>query len=621
MAIVSLVPLAFVPNGYFIFLPIKFTLVTVLVFGGLALLIAQRKPLALSTALFLYLAFLGVLILAALFGVGGLISWIGYPGRSLGLIAWATFGGAFFLGSSTRDRRTREQISLAASAASILISAYALFQAAGVDPLEWSEAVDVSRARSTLGNAAFLGAYLTLIVPLCVRLALAPFRLGERVIHALAALVGIAALLSTQTRGAWLGVIAGLALLAMLEVKRIRSAPGWSLVAAGLALALVIVLAAFSPLAPRIRSIFDPTTGTARGRLTQWQLTLDLIRDRPIAGWGPETYAFVFPRYIDAEFERKVGREVIPDRAHNFFLDIASIAGVSGLAAVLAALALIIWSVARLKTRDPVTIGIAAACIAYFVQLQFSFSTPDLDTMFWLFAGVLAAPTVRRSFTVPKISALAPAACAVLLFVWGIGDVIADQQLRQALEAEESGRPVEALTSVGEAVSSGRGRTQYLQAAERLYRSVGEASGNPHYFITGLQIVERAIRSAPRDSELAMDRADLFLSWGQTGEEQRIDSAITEYEKILASDPFSSRVHLKVGVAYVIAGRTEEAEKAWLTAADLAPRSTAPLINLGRLYEQSQRLAEARRAYEQALLIAPEDVQASAGLKRLGLQP
>lgn len=618
-AIAVAIPLALDPAGYFVFLPIKSTLAGVLVAAGLAALILERRPLSVSPSVIGWVVLLVVLAASSVLGIGGLTSWIGYPSRSLGVIAWVVFGGAFFLGSSFPEARERRFVLQSASAASIVVSVYALAQAAGIDPIQWSENIDVRRTRSTLGNAALLGAYLAMIVPLAGRLSFSseePRRL--RWLYIAAAGLGAIALLTTGTRGAWLGAIAGIAMVLLLEFRRLRTSPGWAFGLVGLAVVVVILLATVSPFASRIRSIADPTGGTARGRVLQWGLTMSLIASRPVLGWGPETYAFAFPRYVDAEFERAVGRAVVPDRAHNLFLDMASSSGAVAVATFLVILATLTRAVLVTRERDAFTVAIAGAVAAYLVQLQFSISVPDLDTVFWLLAGLLVATARKRPIVFSPAWAVVPALAGIALLLWGATDIAADRALRRALNAEAAGMFVRAQSLVEQAFDRAPLRVQYLQAAARLNRRAGERSGSEEDFMRGLEIIARARAVTPRDLELAMDRADLLISWGEVaGDPNLIKRAALGYERILVIDQASSRAHLKLGVAYVQVGRIADAETEWRTASSLSPRSPGPLINLGVLYEQEGEKDKARKAFMKALKLDPENAFVRESLRRL----
>jgi len=615
------VPLAMDPGGYFIFLPLKWALTTALVAAGMAAAIIERRGFARDAATAAWAALLAVVVLAALVGKGGLTSWIGYPGRYLGVIAWAIFLGAFVLGRSLTDEGERTRLVRAAAAGSLLVSAYAVLQELGIDLIEWEPHIDTTRARSTLGNAAFLGAFLAMIVPLTGRLALAPSSPRRaRALYATAATLGTVALLTTETRGAWLGALMGVLVMLALDHRRLRALPRREVaVVAAAVLVGVIALATVSPYAARVRSIVDPSEATGEGRLIQWERTFDLVAERPLLGWGPETYVFTFPQFIDAEFEREVGRTVIPDRAHNLFLDVAATTGFLGVVAFLAVVTLVARGVTRDRQRDPLTVGLAGACVAYLVQLQFSISLPDLDAIFWLLAGVAlaaatparvqsssVAPTQPAAAAVPRAWAIAPVLASVIVLAWGGMEVTADRTLRRALESEADGDFLEAQRLVDRAADRAPLRAQYLQGAARLHGRIGELNGRGDDFERALAAIDDARGLVPKDLELDLDRADVLLAWGEVvGDGDLIADAALQYEAIIGRDRFSSRAHLRLGVAYVQLDRSEAAEAEWLTAASLAPDSPAPLVNLGRLYAQEGREDDARRALGEALRVDP----------------
>lgn len=615
-----LVPIALDPGGYFMFLPVKWAVATALVAAGLAALLLGRRGLAWCPAVAAWVALLIVLAAASALGIGGLTSWIGYPGRYLGVIAWATFFGAFVLGASLRDDRDRGVVIRATVGASLVVSVYAILQAFEIDPIDWDENLDVSRTRSTLGNAAFLGAYLAMIVPLAGRLALADDETDRvRTLHAVAALLATVALLTTETRGAWIGAVAGIIAVSALERRRLGALGPRALAAAGTVVALAILgLATVSPWAERVRSITDPSAATGRGRLIQWERTWDLITGRPVLGWGPETYAFAFPPFIDAEFEREVGRAVVPDRAHNVFLDLAATSGVLGVAAYVAVLALLVRAVAQATPRDPTVVALAGACAAYVVQLQFSFPVADVDVVFWLLAGLLVAATAPTLKVVARTWMVAPAMVALAALAWGGAELVGDRLLRDSLDAEAAGNLDEAQRLVDQAADIVPARAQYDQAAARLHVRVGEATGNAADFERGLDALGDARRLVPRDLELAMDRADVLLSWGEvTDDDDLLGASVHGYQSVLRSDPASSRAHLRLGVAYVQLGREDDAEREWLEAASLAPTSSGPLVNLGLLYEQQGRTEEARQALRRAVDLDADNTTARDALRRL----
>jgi len=93
-----------------------------------------------------------------------------------------------------------------------------------------------------------------------------------------------------------------------------------------------------------------------------------------VLGVGPEGYRVVFPQVVPASYVRRHGTAVVPDRAHNGILDVAAEGGIlaGGLyAALLAMVVVVAWR--ALRSRDPLTLALACAVVAYVVQQQFLF--------------------------------------------------------------------------------------------------------------------------------------------------------------------------------------------------------------------------------------------------------
>jgi O-antigen ligase len=93
------------------------------------------------------------------------------------------------------------------------------------------------------------------------------------------------AIVLSQTRNAWLGMLSGLAVVALLRAPRTL----WLLVSA---VALVFIL--------RPATVLDRMTVTdasSRDRIYMWQAGVDMIQDKPIFGQGPDMIQAVYPTY------------------------------------------------------------------------------------------------------------------------------------------------------------------------------------------------------------------------------------------------------------------------------------------------------------------------------------
>jgi hypothetical protein len=102
---------------------------------------------------------------------------------------------------------------------------------------------------------------------------------------ALAAPVSAWALVVSQTRSAWLGTLAGLAVVAVLKAPR-------TLIALGAAVAALLLL---RPAA--ITSRLTIHDASSVDRIFMWRAGADMIREKPIFGQGPNMILRVYPDY------------------------------------------------------------------------------------------------------------------------------------------------------------------------------------------------------------------------------------------------------------------------------------------------------------------------------------
>jgi tetratricopeptide (TPR) repeat protein len=183
-------------------------------------------------------------------------------------------------------------------------------------------------------------------------------------------------------------------------------------------------------------------------------------------------------------------------------------------------------------------------------------------------------------------------------------DVAADHEVKSALAESASGRSEQALAAADRAVDLRPDSIRYWFAAATVAARSGSGAG----LDAALLRFDRGLVISPGDPILLREWAATLLTKARrSGDAGDIAVAIDGWEGLVAADPNSARNRLELGVAYAAANRLKEAETAWLKAADLAPTSVAPWVNLAVLYLESDRPADARAAVEQAESIDPDD--------------
>jgi putative inorganic carbon (HCO3(-)) transporter len=203
----------------------------------------------------------------------------------------------------------------------------------------WSDANSVARGTvriySTLENPNLLGGYLLPLLPLALVALLRWPGLARRLFALAALLLGIVALVLTYSRGAWMGMVASLAVLALLLAMRQTRhwPPLWRrlfplLLLLGGAAALAVLVTQVEPLRVRVMSLLAGREDSSNNfRLNVWQAALRMIEDRPWLGIGPGNTAFnlVYPLYQQPKFNAL--------SAYSIPLELAVEAGIPGLLA------------------------------------------------------------------------------------------------------------------------------------------------------------------------------------------------------------------------------------------------------------------------------------------------
>jgi len=103
-------------------------------------------------------------------------------------------------------------------------------------------------------------------------------------------------------------------------------------------------------------------------------------------------------------------------------------------------------------------------------------------------------------------------------------------------------------------------------------------------------------------------------------EEGSLDDAEKELKTALSADLFFGPAHNNLGTIYLKQEKYYLAAWEFQYAAKIMKDSPEPRYNLGMVYEAVARLDEAGHWYDEALTLAPDSVETTAGLARVRLQ-
>jgi O-antigen ligase/cytochrome c-type biogenesis protein CcmH/NrfG len=544
-------------------------------------------------------------------------------------------------------------------AAATIAGLYAVQQALGLDPVQWVDFDPRARPFSTFGNADFYGQFLAVVVMGCA--ALLVFGRQRVWLKVVVGLLGIASLwlmVIVQTRGSFLGVVAGAVIIAVFSLRRSglsrRSLTRFGLVFVAASVVLAIGLVA-TPLGGRI---LDTARGVAlvRDRVLLYQSALQMFVDHPVVGVGFENFAVAYPRYQQAEWFGIVGMNTTNTSAHDWILHVAATTGVVGLLAnfaLLLAFTIHAWR----RARETEAAGMLVAFVgiaAYYACGVVLPGAQSIQWIPWVCVGVALASELRSARVVTALPPIRLPAIVRLLIVVGLASVALGQlgsidanraakAAEGALSAASATRAVD-LARIATTVDPGRavywndlGRSLELvpdlAAARGAYRQATSRSPYTPAFWWNLARMEQEFakqnEAGARDAAYeAMRRAiaadpqnpDSFDRFG------RIQFALGDYKGAVESEQQAIALFPTLPGYYSVASeaarllRDTDAAIDFLRKGIVATDSNDLRVTLARRLIEATRLPEARQVLRDALAKEPTNAAALDLQKQIGAQ-
>ena len=492
-----------------------------------------RGPIVLSS-----LVLFGITVIATAFSPNRGLSFFGLYHRYEGLVSLALFMWVVLLIVVLYRRvpsRVRELVTALGVAAAV-VSVYVVAQSLGLDPFEWRGATgaEPSHPIGALGNSAFTASFLGIAVPMVLYLFLSAATRATRIVWMGTGGFLFVSLLVTQGRGGMLAALAGVGVLLVFKTH-LRS---WTKVVAVVG-GLLLALGLLPLVAP---GLIDPPGSDASvpHRTDIWNASVRTLADRPLFGWGPESFYGQYPRFRTATEAREQGLS-LSDKPQNIFLSWATSTGLAGLVAYLLMIALALRAVTRrVAARDRpeglllATLG--AGLVAYLVQGLYSVDIPPLAFTGWLLvagiaasdevsAGRLSSADVRP--TQRSWGPIAPAgvvAIAAALSLSGLGPLRADHAAWEAERRARSGWSPSALELYESAIALNPRESAYLGLLafylERAATDADAAVSPRDAGIRAANLYERASSAQPGNLQFMIGAARAYLSLGEQVDER-----------------------------------------------------------------------------------------------------
>ena len=379
---------------------------------------------------------LGWIVITTILSINPATAFLGKYRRYDGAWSYFLYAILFFVTMQYATTLPRvRQLAQTLSFSSVVVAGYGLLQALGLDPLDWGQLpFEQNRSFSTYGNPDLLAGFLAFSIFVNLGLLFSEDKIAWRRWYWFVLLLNSVVAITAFARSLWVAFFVTIIIFALLmwrqKAKPIKED---YLFAGGLA-AVVSAFIGFSLTRAdavmnfwtRVQSIFEFDQGSALTRFQIWDAALSAIAQRPLFGYGLDTFRLIFRHFAPPEYAQAAGFRSVADNVHNFPLQLATGIGIVGAVLFYALLFWIAFLAIRncLKVTERARqarvlfIGIVCACIAYCTHLFFGLSLPGATFILWILMGVLLVPHAK-SFQVKKIKwmPLVAVFLSIVLFV------------------------------------------------------------------------------------------------------------------------------------------------------------------------------------------------------------
>lgn len=592
------------------------------------------------------LLFLAAAILSTIFSINPMVSFFGQYQRQIGLLSFLYIIIIYFLSFPVLRYGNRVRILFrVVEGVAVLVSCYAILQILGVDPFGLQPPANVKRPPATFGNAIFLGAFLITAFPFSLLNASEKKNTILRILYPLIILTGI---IVSETRSAYLALIAEIIFLVVLYILQMRK-DGKLKNRVKYFVSSVVCAAAFGITASIIypqneftQRLVSIANAGHNPRWILWRDSYQVFEKYPIFGCGVAMFPNAFEEFYSHELRWTEAGKYF-DHPHNNFIFILTSMGIIGLAAYL--LIIVQGMGAALKglrygqgspagagtsrrhnkpthyaMAEPIFAAFAAFFAGYVVYGITNFD--DISTMLYLFlllgvlkvltlkhgkiAIVIAAPKVSKTGVIlGKISAVILILLCGLSFYDSINELKADRHFKIANLLFAGGKFKESVQEMNTAIQLNNYCAAYkLTLAFDVYKYCAANETMPQSNKINLlnQVIDEVAKA--KEKHYYLNECDGLLSLvhyeiGNTDEAERLKALV------IGRDSVNVSYRLNLARYYVKAGRENDAQSELDEVLRARPKNVEVLLTAAFLNMKMNKKAEAIRYCEKVLELEP----------------
>ncbi len=530
-----------------------------------------------------------------------------------------------------------------------------------------------NRVFATLGQPNWLAAWIVAIAPLAwLALGNKANETGNKLLKAdrqtllyiLVTIATFAVVIFTKSRSGFLGLIIAYILFwgsYLLIIKKLKL---FVLVTCGL---LLVTIVFGTPWTPSLLEQSAKSTeqsfqtggtslengGTESGDIRKivWTGALNIWRANPIIGTGVETFGYSYYKYRPIEHNNTSEWELLYNKAHNEYLNYLANTGIFGLGTYLLLISTVVFYILRnfqfsifnfkikyknknLNSHSLILIAILAGYVSILVTNFFGFSVVIVQLLFFLYpamAVTISLPEqseknkVIRNFNIKSKLMILFALCSMFYLLFRVFQIWnADILYTSSTSLARKGLDPQAFISIQQAIGLRPDEPLYYDQLAKVSSTLAvkqfetnESTESTKFLDLAKDASFLAISISPSNLNILKSQAVIYQKLA-LADPTNLNGAVKPLEQAVALAPTDPKVRYNLGQIYYRLGRTEDAKKVFEETLLLKSDYYDARVGLGAVYTKLNDKAKAQEQYQWILdHLNPNDEKVKDILKEL----
>ena len=332
------------------------------------------------------------------------------------------------------------------------------------------------------------------------------------------------------------------------------------------------------------------TTPTESGtiRLIVWQGAFKAFKNRPILGWGPETFAYSYYLFRPNSHNQTTEWNFFYNKAHNEFLNYLTNTGILGFSAYISFLIIILFIFFRSHPSENRSFLFAKAAlgsiIGYQITIFFGFSTVTTQLLMFLLIPttlILIGKTNIKTVRFNLINSMQNYIASFILFILALAILSYPTRMYFADILYERAKNLESKNMAG-ALLAYTNAVEVFPANNPFYladsaykmavytESIDKTEKSDEFIKKAVSLANAAQKLSPENIIITRRVANSYLLLSEINEEY-VKSALENGEKLTLQAPNDPQSFLTLAKIQTGVGKEEDATRSLETALALKP--------------------------------------------------